>query len=277
MNLNKIIFSPVVKTLVFANVFIAICAFSQVLLTYHLFPIPINEENNAYLLFVLLSTYLQYNMQRGYMIQPNNLHSERSQWLVKHKKKLFLTVGISLIALLFLCNNLSWISISIMVGAEIISTFYYLPPFNLRKYGYIKPFLISMIWVVSCSLVPLIENQLLSTQSMYYISSQFFFIASLCLLFDVKDANEDLVNGVNTYANHFGIKVTKFLAMLCLLFALICFYMFNRQTSAIIPSLLLFVISLVSVFLTNEKKHQFYFYLLIDGLLIVQTILFFIL
>lgn len=276
LNLNSIISSSFIKTLVFANVFIAICAFAQVLGTYHVFPIPINDENNAYLLFVLLSTYLQYNMQRGYMIQPNNVHTERSQWLLKHKKKLLLTVSISLIALLFLCNNLSWVSISIMVGAEIISTLYYLPPINLRKFGYVKPFLISMIWVVSCSVVPLIENQLLSTKSFFYVVSQFFFIASLCLLFDAKDAEEDYLSGVNTYANRFGIRATKAMSLFSLLFAFMCFYMFNRVNSVLIAFLLLFIVSFIAIVFTNEKKHPFYFYLVIDGLLIVQTILFFV-
>jgi hypothetical protein len=97
------------------------------------------------------------------MITENNLHDDRSQWLLKHKKLLLYSVGLALFIVLFLCNNLSWTSIGIMVGAELVSTLYYLPPFNLRKHGYMKPFLVSAIWVISCTLVPIIENKLFFT------------------------------------------------------------------------------------------------------------------
>lgn len=268
--------SAFVKSLVYANVFIAICALSQVFLTYHLFPIPVNFVNNSYLIFILLSVYLQYNVQRGYMINAGNVHSERSQWLLKHKKILLYSVALSLIIVLFLCNNLSWTSISIMIGAEILSTLYYLQPFNLRKHGYIKPVLISSVWVISCSLVPLIENQLLTPHSIWFLVSQFIFISVLCLLFDIKDAEHDYMSGVNTYANKFGIKVTKWFCVCLVVAAFICFYMFQNDLNSIIASVVLRSLVLLTIFFTNDKRHAFYYYLWVDGLLIIQAILFFI-
>jgi hypothetical protein len=65
-------------------------------------------------------------------------------------------------------------------------------PFNLRRHGYIKPFLISSVWVISCSLVPLIENKLLTEHSIWFVVSQIFVLYSvLCLLFDIKDSVND--------------------------------------------------------------------------------------
>lgn len=268
--------SPFVKTLVYANVFIAVCALSQVFLTYHLFSIPVNFENNSYLAFILLSVYLQYNVQRGYMINAENVHTQRSQWLLKHKKLLLYSIGLSLIIVLFLCNNLSWTSIGIMIGAEIMSTLYYLQPFNLRKHGYIKPILISSVWVISCSLVPLIENQLLTPHSVWFLVSQFVFISVLCMLFDIKDVEHDYMAGVNTYANKFGIKVTKAICVGLVVIAFVCFYMFQSDTSSIIASVILRSLVLITILFTNDKRHAFYYYLWVDGLLIIQSILFFI-
>ncbi|MBC7696074.1 MAG: UbiA family prenyltransferase [Burkholderiales bacterium] len=269
--------SPFLNTLVYANVFIALCAFSQVLLTYHFFPIPVNFDNNSYLLFVMLATYLQYNVQRGYyIVNHSNSNSPRSQWVLRHKKVMGYTIGVSLIVLLFLCNKLSWLSIGIMVGAEIISTLYYLQPFNLRRHGYIKPFLISTVWVISCGLVPLIENQLLTIHSAWFLASQFVFISVLCLLFDIKDNDKDYLSGVNTYANRFGVSATKLICAVMVLIGFTCFYMFKSDTASLTASVILRILLLFTILYTSDKRHAFYYYLWVDGLLIIQTILFFI-
>jgi 4-hydroxybenzoate polyprenyltransferase len=262
---------------VYANIFIAICALSQVFLTYHLFPIPVNFENNSYLVFVLLCTFLQYNVQRGYhVVNESHNNSPRSLWTIQHKKTMLVSLAISLVAVLFLCNKLSNLSIGIMVGAEVISTLYYLQPFNLRRHGYIKPFLISFVWVISCSLVPLIENDLLTPHSVWFLASQFVFISVLCMLFDIKDNEADYLSGVNTYANRFGVTVTKIICASLVIIGFTCFYIFNNDSVFLIKSIILRLLLLGTILYTNDNRHGFYFYLWIDGLLILQTLLFFV-
>jgi hypothetical protein len=262
---------------VYANIFIAICAMSQVFLTYHLFPIPVNFDNNSYLVFILLSTFLQYNVQRGYhVVNQNDMQAERSRWTMQHKKTMLYSLGISLVTVLFLCNSLSALSIGIMVGAEIVSTLYYLQPFNLRRFGYIKPFLISMVWVISCSLVPLIENDLLTQHAVWFLASQFVFISVLCMLFDIKDNDIDYLSGVHTYANKFGVTTTKVICACLVIVGFTCFYRFNTDLNFLMKSVFLRVLLVATIFYTNESRHSFYYYLWIDGLLIIQTVLFFI-
>ena len=272
MQTNSFISNSIIKTLVYANVFIAICAFAQVELTYHLFSIPANFANNSYLLFIFLSTYLQYNMQRGYMINNENVHSERSLWLLKHKKLLMYSIVASLISVMFLCNNLSWTSIGIMIGAEIVSTLYYLKPFNLRRHGYIKPFLISSVWVISCSLVPLIENQLVTKLSIWFVASQFCFISVLCLLFDIKDGESDYLAGVNTYVNKFGVNIAKLICFAFVAVSVGCFFLFTTDIYFIVFAVILNLLVIATILLTNENRDSLYFYLWIDGLLVLQTL-----
>ncbi len=266
-----------VKTMVYTNAFIALCAFAQVFLTYRLFHIPFNLENKIYLIVVLLSTYLQYNVQRGYyFINQTNLDSERGKWVSKHKNILLLSVIISLVVVLFFINILSFVSILIMSVAELISILYFLPPFNLRRYGYFKPFLISFVWVISCCLVPLIENELFNTHSIWYLASQFVFISVLCMLFDVKEHENDFLTGVKTYANQFGVKVTKIICVCLVLIGFTCFYYFNHTMPYLAPSIMLRLLLLITILLTKDSRHEFYYYLVIDGLLILQAILFFV-
>ncbi len=275
MKINQIISHSIFKTLVYANVFISVCALAQVIVTYAVFSIPVNYNNTSYLAFVFLSTYLQYNVQRGYLVNQTNLNSERSKWLVKHKKPLLLSVGLAFITVLFLCNSLSATSISIMVIAELISTFYYLPPFNIRKHGYLKPFIISIIWVISCAAVPLIENNILTCHSAFFLIAQFCFISVLCILFDIKDSMGDFINGVNTYANRFGIIITKIICLIILIIAGFSFYAFTENIYLLIAMMSIFIISVITVLISKEKHHRFYFYLWVDGLLILQGVVFY--
>jgi len=261
---------------VYANVFISICAAAQVLVTYMLCGIPMNPGNNAYILFVFLSTYLQYNVQRGYFIQQINLYTESTAWITRHRRVLLLTALAALISLLFLCNTLSYTSIAVLVGAEIVSTAYYLPPLNLRRIGFLKPFVISGIWMLSCTAVPLIENQLFHAPVLWLLLSQFCFISALSILFDVKDTTDDFLNGIATYSNTIGEKGTRVLCCVLALASLAGFYRFKHTPGAFIAEALLIAATIITVFITSEKKHRFYFYLWVDGLLLLQAVLLFI-
>ena len=272
---KRLISNPIFKLLVYTNIFISLCASSQVFFMYVVFAIPLNYDNNAYIAFVFLSTFLQYNMQRGYLISQNNLNTDRSLWLIKYKKALFFGIAISLVSVLFLCNNLSFLSIIILVSAEVISTLYYLPPFNLRKHGYIKPFLISAIWIISCTVVPLIENKILSTHHCFFIISQFLFIAVLCILFDLKDIATDLSQGVNTYANNFGAEKTKMICTILILLSGCCFFAFTQNAFFIVAMIFILLTTLLTVLMSKKERHPFYFYIWVDGLLLLQGIVFF--
>lgn len=237
--------------------------------------IPVTFANNAYILFVFLSTYLQYNVQRGYFIQQVNLYTESTEWVLRHRKVLIYTALLAIVVLLFLCNTLSYTSIAILVGAEIVSTAYYMPPLNLRKYGFLKPLVISGIWMLSCTAVPVIENQLFSPNVLWLWLSQFCFISVLSILFDVKDTTDDFLNGIATYSNSIGSKSTKILCCVLALASFGAFTQFRHPPGALIAEALLIAVTLITVFITHEKKHRFYFYLWVDGLLLLQALLVF--
>jgi hypothetical protein len=275
LKVNRFTTHSFFKTLVYANVFISICALAQVFVTYIVFSIPVNYNNSSYLVFIFLSTYLQYNVQRGYLVNQTHLNTERSIWLLKYKTLLLISVGLAFIAVLFLCNSLSSTSITIMVIAELISTLYYLPPFNIRKHGYLKPFIISVIWVISCVAVPLIENNILTGHSAFFLMTQFCFISVLCILFDIKDSTDDSIHGINTYANTFGTIKTKLICIVILMIGSLSFYAFTQNMYLVIAMMSIIIISAFTVLISKEKHHSFYFYLWVDGLLILQGVVFY--
>jgi 4-hydroxybenzoate polyprenyltransferase len=267
--LNK----PFIKTIVYGSILISVASLCQVIITQKIFGIAFNYKSVSYQLFVFLSTFLQYNMQRGYSLIHNQYTSERYQWLLKNKKPMLIVMGISLVALLFLCNWLSWTSILIMISAELVSTLYYLKPFNLRRFGFIKPFLIGLIWVITCAVVPLIEENLLVENAWLFIIAQFLLISVLCIVFDIKDAVSDYQDGIKTYANTIGLNATKLLAILISIVYYLLFFLFNKSLILSICNGFFLLLLIISILVANEKRHSFYYYILVDGLLIMQLII----
>ena len=271
----KFLSSPIAKTLVYANIFISICSLAQVFVTYIVFDIRLDWNNIFYLVFVFSSTYIQYNIQRIFAIIQNKSSFERADWYKKNNVLVLFIGCISLVLVGLISWNLSSLSISLMVSVELLSNLYYLPPFNLKKYGAIKPFIISTGWVISCVFVPLYENNILQINTIWFMVSQFLFISSLCILFDIKDAEEDYLKGVNTYANKFGITITKIISIsLMVLSSLCCLFLKHPTLPILIITGITSAITIGSILLTNEKKHTFYYYLWIDGLMIVQALVF---
>lgn len=269
---DKLTYHPFTRVLVYANIYIAICAASQVVLTQRVFGIRFDGVSASYIFFILLSTYVQYNMQRGYVVASEQAHTERTVWVLKHRKIMLGSNFLALFVLLFLCNNLSWTAIGIMIGAEIVSSFYYLPPFNLRKYGYVKPFLLGAVWVISCVLVPLIENHKVGQQAYLYILAQFCFVSALCVLFDIKDAAVDKANGVYTYANRFGAAVSKGLAVLLITTGTAAFLYLDLGMPAKMANTAVMMLSFVLVFMSRNQRHEFFYYIGIDGLMLLQAV-----
>jgi UbiA prenyltransferase family len=286
--------NPILKTLVYANVFIALCAAAEIGFTLLHFNIPISSRTLSYIAFVFFSTFLQYNMQTGqgifafyiqrlviqlkfkkkieFQLHPSFLHDERIVWLAENRNAFLISNLFAISAIIFLCNWLSWTSIYIMVGAEVVSTLYYSKPFNFRKYGFIKPFLVSAIWTISCVIVPLLEFSHITYHTCFFIAAQFLFIAELCVVFDIKDAEKDFESGVYTYANKLGLKFTRLFCIGLIAASGVLYGLFSQQTLPIlIESMFLLFCGVLSLFADN-KKHTLYYYLLIDGLLLAQAI-----
>ena len=262
-----------IKTIVYGSILISVAGLCQVIITQQLFNIPFNYRSLSYQVFVLLSTFLQYNMQRGYSLIHNQYNSERYQWLLIHKKQMMIAMGVCLIAVLFLCNWLSWTSIIIMIAAELISTLYYLKPFNLRKYGYFKPFLIGLIWVITCTVVPLIEENLLHNNAWYFIIAQFLLVSVLCIVFDIKDIVCDMQDGIKTYANTLGIKFTKSISVIIALVYYLLVYLFNDNVFLNLTNGLFTLLLITAIVFAQDKRHSFYYYVFVDSLLILQLMI----
>jgi 4-hydroxybenzoate polyprenyltransferase len=206
----------------------------------------------------------------------------RLLWYRRNKKWLF-TIGI-LLAIGF--SETAWnIFITYKQGifvyciCALLSIFYFLPPFNLRNIAGIKQFYIALIWILVCIVIPFMFEEEHFTGTMHfkkdqilYIISQFFFIAALCIPFDIRDVNKDRLEGTKSLPVIIGIKQSKFIGMVLMVFYFVFAFFIETQNLLLIRGIVLLV-TIAAIYFSEPKRHRYYCIYFVEGIIILQTIL----
>ncbi|MDQ7948502.1 MAG: hypothetical protein REI93_06645 [Pedobacter sp.] len=150
--------------LLFSNLFIALCAVAQAMVTYMLLG---HKPDKYILLFLGCSTLLIYNLSMllSKPKNPKQSRFRRVQWIFSHYR---LIISITLVAALCLIPlGLWYLSVQsqlLMAFIGVIALAYNFPflKLNEKKIGLrnlpgIKLFLIAFVWAVSCVLLPIVE------------------------------------------------------------------------------------------------------------------------
>lgn len=157
---------------------------------------------------------------------------------------------------------------------------------KLRRIGWLKPFIMGFVWSGIVTVYPIIfyQIQVGSQVDVFSLPSGFLwlqnllFIASLSILWDIKDLNDDKKSNAKTFPAQFGINRTvTFVIVPIIILGFAAFCRFSTQHSLplsnifinAVPYGLLFI-SLFSI--TKRARNIIYCLLMIDGLMIVKAI-----
>jgi 4-hydroxybenzoate polyprenyltransferase len=271
----SVLLDPLKKILdfiIYSNLFISVCVAFFTLQTALIFP----EHSDRILEFVLpnfIATFILYNLQRLYFgaKQPNNL---KYSWHNKNRRLVFTLILLEIICCfapvwLLLSENLnSLIGYSCL---SILSIFYFLPPLNLRKYGLLKPFTIAFVFCCISIILPLLPT--FDLKILIYVIGQFSFIAALAMLFDIRDVDNDTETKLMTTPIKYGVRNSKYITV-GLLMIYFASSFFIKQTNFLIVSGIVLGVSLLLTFLSQPSKHNYFYLFLVDGLIILQCVLF---
>lgn len=273
----------VLDFLIFSNVFIALCAVAQGLVTYHLLGV---EPVPAILALLFFATLTVYNFST--LIQKASIHKRsvyrRVRWTFWHYR---LIVSVTIIATLSLIPLFLFLSLSakvFLIFLGLISIGYSLPLFSInnKKFGLrnipgLKLFLIALVWSASTVTLPIIEiNEAhlldVNFQDIILLSAKrFLFIAAITVPFDIRDFFQDKIYELKTIPTVFGERKAYLFCQFLLLAYLILLFIFNKGfdfdflalTSTIILTGWL-------IFKSNWKKNEYYYFLFLDGMMILQ-------
>ena len=275
--------------LLFSNIFIALCAVAQGLVTYQL----LGTEPEMHVLGLLFcSTLALYNFSILYTKaqKPEKSPFRRVRWISSHYRLMITLTIIAVLCILPLTFFLNTASRILLISLAIVSVAYSLPIFSihdkhfgLRNIPGVKLFLIAIVWSLSCVLLPIlelesnIEASVTVNDSILLIAKRFLFIAAITVPFDIRDLFQDKRNELKTIPVILGEKNALLICQALLGVYLILLFLFTKKIDSNFLGLFLTIILAGwLIFKSRWKKNEYYYFLYLDGTMIVQFFLLFI-
>jgi len=273
--------------LLFSNLFMSLCTVAQALVTFHLIsckPVP------AVLALLFTSTLGIYNFSilLSKPKKPELSPYSRVRWFFSHYRLMVTFTIVSLLSLIPLFFMLSMESRILLVFLSILSFCYSLPlftigehKFGLRNIPGLKPFLITLVWTLSCVLLPILEAEDLHIadvsmrDTMILIAKRFLLIGALTVPFDIRDLFQDRQSGLKTIPVAWGEKNAYLFCQVLLAGYIALLFLFRNNGFSLDFFALTSTAILMGwlIFRSKWEKNEFYYFFYLDGVLILQYVM----
>lgn len=259
------------------SLFAALCAVGFCFETTLLLQTP----HTAYLyLFVFFATLGSYNfhlLMGAFYVDGISFLS-----VVRQHKVAAALIGLSAAVLLLTLPKL-WYLWPYIVPAFVATALYSLVllPFKvltpLRRAGFAKTFLLALTWAFVTVLLPLQKNVIdLQGVDVVFMLHRFCLMLQLCLLFDLRDTAIDKIKGLHSLATDISpIAAHRFFYVLAFVYlalsALLAIMLQHWLLAVAFAGVQAATLYLYRV--PISKRTYFYYYFLIDGLMLLSVLL----
>ncbi len=255
----------------------ALAGWSGTYMTYFLANIPVNPYIP---LLVAISTLADYNIPPIHQLGIQRTLKLAGIRNLPQIKVLFFLLSISLSAFLLIHLNLIQIVLFLHLGA--ISVWYALPiklfgkslP-PLRMINFLKIFLIVYVWVGSIYFLPLLGEIEIGQKEIIGGIERALFFFGITLPFDIRDFYIDQEVSLKTIPHKTGFKRAKVLAINSLIGGLALVY-FSYNPPLQLGFILSYLLTTGIVLGANLNRNGLYFTGLIDGTIIFQALIIFV-
>ncbi|UKN00408.1 hypothetical protein K6119_11750 [Paracrocinitomix mangrovi] len=262
----------VISFIVYSNLWISLGASSFCILYYQLRSIDIDW---ILTLFVFSSTLITYNFQRYLKLVYNeNIQGARMIWMQNNKNLAASLMVVGGIGSVVFCINISWISLLLLIFSGLIS-FLYAFKFKLGKFSSnlrdipgIKIYLISVVWAISCCIIPAVESQTLDFNGWLICTGYFLFILGITIPFDIRDIDHD-DNEKHTIPQMIGVFWSKIVAIIAVLLSLILMEYPDFDSTGLLVSI---IMTTVIIALSKKKRNELFYSFFMDGTLLLLPI-----
>ena len=263
----------------FSSIFIAICAVSLCIETNLLLQLPLNTF--SFYCFVFGATLVQYNLH--YLVKTTAVeNSQRLAWSSKNKiiHRVLLFTGVALILFSFLSFRLHhFIILAILATVAFLYSFPVLPFFKkkrIKDYGFLKIITLALLWTLVTVWFPVNSFLFEKNIFVFVFFKRFVFMFMLCLLFDIRDIEIDRQENITTLAVFLGKKKSYLLVYNFLIFFVILSFfqfLYFADKGVLIAMLLSAAATFFTVELTKKINSDLVYLFGIDGMMLLQAIL----
>jgi len=280
----KKVFLQAFDFLLFSNVFMALCAVAQGLVTFYLLG---SKPVEAVLGLLFTSTLGIYNFSilLPKPANPGASAHKRVRWFFAHYRLMVTFTIVCLLSLIPLFFLLSTESRILLIFLGVISFGYSIPlftigeqKFSLRNIPGLKQFLITLVWTMSTVLLPIMEAQHTHTAAIsmrdttILIAKRFLLIGALTVPFDIRDLFEDRQSGLKTVAVVWGEKKAYLFCQVLLAGYIVLLFLFRDQgfNADFFALAITVVLTGWLIFKSSWEKNEYYYFFYMDGVLILQ-------
>lgn len=281
----------------FSNYFYGICAVALSVEASLQQRFPLNGVQYFGLIFITTILYYSYPYTRQC---SGNSTNPLTNWYTRNFKLMRWHQGlISLILLvagvLFIINyteqflHISFTQWLLIVVFPMIAALYYginfLPGnFNIRKIGWLKPFIIGFTWAGLVTVYPVLFYGIINDQDyqftwigMLLFLKNLMFVAVLCIMFDIKDHAHDRVCSLKTFVVSHGPEKTIFRILLPLSIIGLAVFIWYAVTHhfhemRIILNTAPFILSGLVAYSLRKRRSLLYYLSVVDGLMLVKAV-----
>lgn len=269
--------------LLFGNVFVAVCAVVQALVTYSFFGLKPDSKVCGFLFF---STFAYYNFCLLINKTKASLYPQhdRNNWFFAHRNlNLALTIVAGFATVPFFLALNYWPKVLVLFLGFLSAT-YNFPQhrinssfINLRNIKGLKLFLIAFVWALSVVLLPVLQASIFIPQReiTFLIIKQFLLFLAVTIPFDVRDFMEDKASNLKTVPIIWGIKNAYRFSITLLLINLLLVFCFKNLTlnSNFFASVFTPIFAVFVILSSGLRKSKYYYFLYLDGILVLQYLL----
>jgi 4-hydroxybenzoate polyprenyltransferase len=282
----------------FSNYFYGICAVGLSIEASLQQQIPLNGFLYYFLIFITTILYYAYPYIRKTTMPTTN---PRTIWYNEHYQlmrwnQIIITIILSVALAIFLKDHVG--EVLNMTGRQwtmflvfpIVGALYYgsnssMGKYNLRRIGWLKPFVIGFTWAGLVTVYPGLFHTVIKEVEyspglvgLFLFIKNLMFVTLLCILFDVKDFASDRLYRMRTFVVRLGLRKTIVYLLLPLaLIGLATFigyaatHQFNWMKVVLnaIPFLLLIA---VAVSLLRRRRSLLYYLIVVDGLMLAKAV-----
>lgn len=239
---------------------------------------------HPFLFIAFFATLLDYGLHRFIGINRGVTPHAGGIWMRMHRKLFYFLLPLAsagLITCLFFAKN----SIVLMlIPLGMLTLGYSLPAFRTgRQYVRIsampgiKIVLLILVWTITTVWLPAMRagEPVLSSQVILLSAERLLFLLAVAIPFDIRDTAEDARKGLRTLPVLAGTIISRSIAIaaavLFILTDLLRNFLFpGTQHTVFIALLLSAFITIICILLQRTKRGAYYYYGVLDGMLILQ-------
>jgi 4-hydroxybenzoate polyprenyltransferase len=267
--------------LLYSNIFIALCAVAlaftnQLIETGHF-------ELNFCTCFIFFSTLFTYTYLKITSADGVVYKTAHRDWAAAHAGIYRNILLLACAGCFFFFFQLSYHTQVVVLVVALVTIFYGFVPLpltqphiKLRDFGLLKTIFVSLAWAVTTVLVPLADSHIQPMVMAFLLFRRFLFILALIMMFEIKDMPGDLFNKLTTIPIVLGVQRTKLLSQLILalmiVITIVQFRFFELPLWQMLALNASFIVSILCIQAVKEKSADEWFYLVIDGMMLIQFI-----